>query len=31
MQRFTESCRMKAPPQPEPLDLPDPFEEVRGG
>jgi NAD(P)H-flavin reductase len=31
MQRFTESCRMKAPPEPEPLELPDPFEEVRGG
>jgi hypothetical protein len=31
MQRFTESCRMKASPQPEPLELPDPFEEVRGG
>jgi hypothetical protein len=31
MKRFADSCRMKAPPQPESLDLPDPFEEVRGG
>ena len=31
MQRWTESCRMKAPPPEEPLELPDPFEEVRGG
>jgi hypothetical protein len=31
MKRFNESCRMEAPPEPEKLDLPDPFEEVRGG
>jgi NAD(P)H-flavin reductase len=31
LQRWTESCRMKAPAPEEPLELPDPFEEVKGG
>jgi NAD(P)H-flavin reductase len=31
LQRWSESCRMKEPPEPETLELPDPFEEVRGG
>jgi sulfide dehydrogenase subunit beta len=31
MQRWSEACRMTAPPPPEALELPDPFEEVRGG
>jgi len=31
MQRWSESCRMKEPPPEPPLELPDPFEEVRGG
>ncbi len=34
LERWSESCRMKIPPQPpagEALVLPDPFEEVRGG
>jgi NAD(P)H-flavin reductase len=34
LERWSESCRMKSPPQRaagDPLDLPDPFEEVRGG
>jgi NAD(P)H-flavin reductase len=34
LDRWSESCRMKIPPQPtagEALALPDPFEEVRGG
>jgi len=29
--RWSESCRMKAPPPGDALELPDPFEEVRGG
>ena len=31
LERWTESCRMSAPPKPETLDLPDPMEEVMGG
>jgi NAD(P)H-flavin reductase len=34
LDRWSESCRMKNPPEPAPADslsLPDPFEEVRGG
>ena len=33
LKRWSESCRMKAPAAPpeEPLELPDPFEEVAGG
>jgi len=34
LERWAESCRMKIPPQDgggESFDLPDPFEEVRGG
>jgi NAD(P)H-flavin reductase len=31
MQRWSDSCRMKEPPPEEALELPDPFEEVRGG
>ncbi|MCZ7566302.1 MAG: sulfide/dihydroorotate dehydrogenase-like FAD/NAD-binding protein [Burkholderiales bacterium] len=33
-ERWSETCRMQRPPEPpaeEPLPLPDPFEEVRGG
>ena len=29
--RWSESCRMSAPPAEEPIELPDPFEEVHGG
>jgi sulfide dehydrogenase subunit beta len=31
MERWLDSCRMMKPPAEEPTELPDPFEEVRGG
>ena len=31
LSRWSESCRMSRPPVEEPAELPDPFEEVRGG
>jgi len=31
LERWSASCRMSQPPAEEPLELPDPFEEVRGG
>jgi sulfide dehydrogenase subunit beta len=31
LERWTESCRMTAVPEEEPLELPDPLEEVAGG
>ena len=31
LQRWSDSCRMSRPPAEEPLELPDPFEEVLGG
>jgi sulfide dehydrogenase subunit beta len=31
LSRWSDTCRMKEPPAEEPTELPDPFEEVRGG